>query len=394
MVLIFNMTTDVLKEKNAIHTAGEIYQQPDVWQETMDMIGPNYESFRTFVQDIFTKHEQVQVMLTGAGTSAFAGDTLAPELNKQTPGHVHFVAVPTTDIVSNPKEYLFPDVPTIMVSFARSGNSPESLATVSLAEEIINDFYQVVITCNKDGQLAKNIQEDANSITLLMPEKSNDQSLAMTSSFTCMVLAAYALFSKKPLANKTLQQLTQNARRLLDSVTETIDDILAFPFERVVYLGSGILSELAHEASLKMLELTGGKVVAMHESSLGFRHGPKSVINEQSIIVVFVSQDSYTRKYDIDILREVAADDSGMKVIALTETYDEEVAALADWLIPVRSTNEALKSDLYLALLDIIFAQTFAMKKSLDLGLTPDNPSPDGVINRVVKGVTIHPFNA
>src|SRR5699024_12719042 len=128
--------------------------------------------------------------------------------------------------------------------------------------------------------------------TLLRPDKSNDQSLAMTSSFTCMVLAAYALFSKKPLAYKTLQQLTQNARRLLDSVTETIDDIVAIPFERVVYFGSGILSELTYEASLKMLELTGGKVVAMHESSHGFRHGPKSVIDVQSIIVVFVAKDS------------------------------------------------------------------------------------------------------
>src|SRR5699024_7609604 len=127
--------------------------------------------------------------------------------------------------------------------------------------------------------------------------------------------------------------------------------------------------------------------------SLGFRHGPKSVINEQSIIVVFVSQDSYTRKYDIDILREVAADDSGMKVIALTETYDEEVAALADWLIPVRSTNEEHKSDLYFALYDIILDYTFDMKKSLKHGLTPDNPSTDGVINRDVKGVTIHLYN-
>src|SRR5699024_2143202 len=134
MVLIFNMTTDVLKEKNAIHTAGEIYKQPDVWQETMDMIGPNYETFRTFVQEIVTKHGQVQVTLTDAVASAFTGDTLAPGLKKHTHGHVHFVAVPTTDVVSKPKEYLFPDVPTIMVSFARTGNSPESFATVSLAE--------------------------------------------------------------------------------------------------------------------------------------------------------------------------------------------------------------------------------------------------------------------
>ncbi|QKY70350.1 SIS domain-containing protein [Lentibacillus sp. CBA3610] len=389
---MFNLSSGELHEKQTIHTASEIYQQPEVWHETIKMIEREQGRLRGFVKSIFAKHESVRVILTGAGTSAFAGNTLVTELNRQYQGKIKFEAIATTDIVSNPESYLFKDVPTIMVSYARSGNSPESVASVALGEQIIDEFYQVVITCNEEGQLAQNIQSDDNSITLLMPKKSNDKSLAMTSSFSSMVLASFALFSEQPLSENKVNQSIQNTSVLLDSITDRIEDILTFPFERVIYLGSGLLSELSREGALKMLELTAGRVMAMHESSLGFRHGPKSVINKKSVAVLFMSEDPYTRKYDMDILRELAADDSGMKVIALTEKSDDTVAALADWVITVNPEGEDFENDMYLALQYIAFAQTFAMKKSLHVGLSPDNPSPDGVINRVVKGVTIYPF--
>lgn len=389
---MFNLTDKEIKESNAIHTASEIHQQPTVWKELVSIFFQQRESLRGFVESIYTKHDQVRVILTGAGTSAFVGDTVAPELNRINKDNIQFESIPTTDIVSNPTEYLFKDIPTIMVSFARSGNSPESLATVALGQKMIKDFYQVVITCNKDGQLAKNIKHDDKSITILMPEKANDQSLAMTSSFTCMIIAAYELFSPKVFTGNGTKQVIANAERFIDNVAADVDDILNFDFDRIAYLGSGSLAQLAHEASLKMLELTAGKVVAIHESSLGFRHGPKSILNEKSAVVVFMSQDTYTRKYDLDILRELTAGDSGMKVIALTEKADEEVEQLADWTIPVNFCEDTLDSDFSLALLYIIFGQVLAMKKSIQLEITPDNPSPTGAISRVVKGVTIHDF--
>ena len=138
---------------------------------------------------------------------------------------------------------------------------------------------------------------------------------------------------------------------------DPVDEVLGFDFERIAYLGSGLLAQLSHEAALKMLELSGGQVVAIHESSLGFRHGPKSILNDKSAVVLFMSQDPYTRKYDLDILRELAAAKSGMKIVALTETKDEEVEKLADWVISVNTGTESLSSDFHLALLYIIFAQ-------------------------------------
>lgn len=388
---MFNLTLEQIKENNATHTAREIHQQPEVWQELMKDFFNKQDTFKDFLTTIYNKHEFVRVIMTGAGTSAFIGDTLVPELAKQGQKNVRFESIPTTDIVSNPTEYLFKDTPTVLVSFARSGNSPESVATVSLGKEIIDDFYQVVITCNKDGQLVKNIADDEHSITLLAPEKSNDQSLAMTSSFSTMILAAYALFTAQSVTENVSTHLIKNATYLIDELGELIDDVLTFDFERIVYLGSGLLAQLSHEASLKMLELSGGKVVSLHESSLGFRHGPKSILNEKSAVVLFLSQDPYTRKYDMDTLRELSKADTGMKIIVLSEREETELQELADWVIPVNFEEEKIDSDFHLALLYIIFAQVLAMRKSIQLGITPDNPS-DGTINRVVQGVTIHAY--
>src|SRR5690625_3510 len=389
---MFNLTEDQIKESNAVHTTREIHQQPSVWTEMIDLFMEQQEKFRSFLQGIYEKHEHVRVIFSGAGTSAFIGDTVAPALNKQNKQNVSFESIATTDVVSNPTEYLHKGMPTILVSFARSGNSPESVATVALGEEMIDHFYQVVITCNPEGELAKNIEGDENSLLILTPERANDKSLAMTSSFSSMILAAYALFASGDFTEDVVRNVITSGEALVENVGDSIDKVLEFDFDRVAYLGSGLLAELSHEAALKMLELTDGQVVPTYESSLGFRHGPKSVLTDKSLVVLFMSQDEYTKKYDLDILRELGQADTGMKIVVLTEEKTEEVADLADWTIEVNQGEEKIANDFYLALLYVIFAQALALKKSIQLGITPDNPSPDGAINRVVQGVTIYDY--
>lgn len=389
---MLNVTAEQLKPNQAQHTTKEIYQQPEVWKESIELFLEQQETYQTFLQSIYEKHEHVRVIFSGAGTSAFVGDTLVPELSRQHQGKVTFESIATTDIVSNPTQFLHAEQPTILVSFARSGNSPESVATVALGEELIKDFYQVVITCNKDGKLAKNIEGDPNSITLLMPEKSNDQSLAMTSSFSTMILSAYALFASEDFTPELSTQLTHSGEKLLETLGDDLDEIVAHDFDRIVYLGSGLLSQLSHEAALKMLELSNGEVVSLHESSLGFRHGPKSILTGSSFVMLFVSSDPYTRKYDIDILRELSAAETGMKIVVVAERAEKELSDLADWVIPVNVGEKDIPNDFLLGLLYVIVAQSLALKKSLQLGITPDNPSPDGAINRVVQGVTIYDY--
>lgn len=388
---MFNLSIDELASMKALNTAKEIFQQPEVWKETIEILKKERGEIEKFIEGIFEKHASVKVILTGAGTSAFAGDTLVPFLKKQDHGKVQFESIATTDLVSNPEDYLKKEIPTILVSFARSGNSPESVAAVQLGEQIVEYFYHVVITCNGDGQLAKNSRDDKNSLLILTPERAHDQAMAMTSSFTSMIISAYAVFSTE-YNDSDLQEVIANGTRLLETATDVIDEILEFDFERIIYLGSGPLKELSHEAALKMLELSAGQVVAVHESSLGFRHGPKSILNDKSVVMLFVSQDPYTRKYDMDILREIASEELGLKIVVLTEKTDSEIEELADWAFAVNTESAQLNNDFELALLYIIFAQTLAMKKAIQLGIAPDNPSPTGRINRVVQGVKIYEY--
>lgn len=390
---MFELTEKELKDGYGGYTAKEIEQQPRVWLKTFANFGEKRKHYQSFVQSILKKHEQVKVLLAGAGTSAFAGDVTAFALQPQYQGAVQFEAAATTDIVSNPDNFLFKEMPTVLVSFARSGNSPESVAVVELGEQIVDDFYQVVITCNKEGELAKRTENDANSLSIFTPDEAHDQGFAMTSSYTSMMLLCYELFSHTPATKQSLELLAECAENVLDTVTPTVEEILEIPMERIVYLGSGLLQHVAHEASLKMLELTGGEVAAVYESSLGFRHGPKSILNDQSAVVVFLSENPYTRKYDLDIVKELAAEDSKLKLIVIGEHYDKTAEELADWSLFVNHTESVIQNDFYNSLLYILFPQVLAIKKSVQLGFTPDNPSPGGSVNRVVQGVTIYDYS-
>ncbi|MYL40762.1 SIS domain-containing protein [Virgibacillus salexigens] len=387
---MFKLSEKELADEMAGFTTREISQQPNVWKEAVENVFQWKDDIHAFLSAIYTKHARLRVVFTGAGTSAFAGDILAPVLQKENQANIQFEAIATTDMVSNPADYLFEEIPTILVSFGRSGNSPESVAAVNLASNIIKDFYQVIITCNPDGELTENARHDENSLILQTPEQAHDQGFAMTSSFTSMMIVGYGAFTTSPFTGNSVTKIIAYAERLISTLADIVDEIIHMNMERIVYLGSGILSQLSHEAALKMLELSAGKVVAVHESSLGFRHGPKSILNDQTLVVLFMSQDPYTRQYDLDILKELSQENS--KVVVLTESKDSEVVELADWALSVNGEGESLGNDFYLAFLYIIFAQILALKKSIQLGITPDNPSPDGKVNRVVKGVTIYEY--
>ena len=152
----------------------------------------NKIEIKSFI-DSFLSKKEFRIILTGAGTSAFAGEVCEPYLTSLLNKRVEAIA--TTDLVASPKSYFIKGMPTLLISFARSGNSPESVHAVNLASQLVGDLYQVVITCNENGKLAKNTVNDEKSLLLLMPPQTNDLGFAMTSSFTTMVLNAMAVFN-------------------------------------------------------------------------------------------------------------------------------------------------------------------------------------------------------
>lgn len=387
---MFELSKETLLEMGAEITTREIKQQPEIWREAADNFATHSTKVKQFLDTLVKRHGKVRVIFTGAGTSAYVGETIVPYLKQINDEKLYdFRAVATTDLVSNPTSFLQKDIPTLLVSFARSGNSPESVAAVELGKQIVDDFYQLTITCAPDGALAKAAEGDNNNILLLQPERSNDAGFAMTGSFTCMMLTALLVFD--PASDEQKETWVQAAITMGLNVLSRESEIQQYvnlDFNRVIYLGSGGFYGLAHEAQLKILELTAGQIATAFETSLGFRHGPKSFVNERSLAFVFVSNDAYTRRYDVDILNELAGDAIAELVLAIQ--VDQSLTSQAKTFS--FDAEYANIPDAYLAFPYIIFGQTISLLSSVKVQNKPDTPSPTGTVNRVVKGVTIHPF--
>ncbi|WP_308749563.1 SIS domain-containing protein [uncultured Anaerococcus sp.] len=368
-----------LEERDFKNTYTEIFAQADTWEEVYGL----YEERKADIEKFLANFDKdTKVIFTGAGTSEYVGNIAQDYL--KTHGDFDFESIATTDLVSAPYLHFKKDQKTLLVSFARSGNSPESLAAVKLGEQIVDDFYNLPITCAHDGKLAVNLKDDPNSYVFLNPAITNDKGFAMTNSFSSMLLASLLIFDTSLENKKDLVEKLASIARETYARAEEIENLVNFDFERVAYLGSGPLGKLTKEARLKILELTAGEVVTIFDSSMGFRHGPKSFINDKTLVVSFVSSNDYTRKYDLDVLDEIKADGIAPKIIAVT---NEDVDRDYQFILKSEGVRDA-----YLAVAYIVIAQLISLITSLRVGNTPDNPSKSHTVNRVVKGVTIHEY--
>ncbi|MGZ5198359.1 MAG: SIS domain-containing protein [Telluria sp.] len=377
MTNLLQRTQQAWRDIGGLFTAEEIAQQPALWAELYANLRRERQRVEAFLAGCLANPQQ-RVILTGAGSSAYAGQIIADDINAAWPAQVRAIA--TTTLLTHPELYLERGVPTLLVSFARSGDSPESLAAVKLVRDLVPDARLLNITCNPDGTLARDSVGDSGACTLLMPAASCDRGFAMTSSFTCMLLAALAVLGKPGDDDRiaTLARLGQEAMRACEAPAAVLGAMAA---QRVVYLGSGPLEGLARESALKLLELTAGRVPAMADTPLGFRHGPKAVLNEDALVVVFNSSKPLARRYEADLVDELKRDGVAGRVVTVGTGGDIGIDAPA-W------------PDAWLAPLWLLVAQQVALHRSAALRLRPDNPFASGTVNRVVKGVTIYQHDA
>lgn len=386
--MIFGMEMDKINALGAVYTAPEIRQQPTLWGETYNIVKENEEKIKSFFSRRLKSN--TRIILTGAGTSDYVGDTIYLYLAKKLKLRVEAIA--TTDLVSNPAEFIEEDTPTILVSYARSGNSPESVGAYDIFQENVKSISQLVITCNRNGELAKKASKSDDNLCILMPELSNDKSFAMTSSFSCMLLASLLIFDIDNLEqNKRYVDIViSQGNFILDNKWRDIKELVDYNASRVVYLGSGILKGLCQEMALKNLELTSGKVVTVCESVLGFRHGPKSIINDDTLVIFMNSNNEYTNLYDMDLIKEINGDKGKHKLAVISYKKNNDLNNLCDKYLEIDGQPIP---EVYTVFNYMLFGQVFGLFSSLKLGISPDNPRPDGTVNRVVKGVVIHKYN-
>ena len=388
--MVFNKTEEQWKESGAYWTSREIYQQPETWLKTFEQIRKEKDAISRFIQKV-TSQPDYDIILTGAGTSEYVGNSIFPFLATLNDHKVKSYG--TTDIVAYPEDYLSKTKPTLLISFGRSGNSPESVAAVEVANAVCENICHLFVTCNHDGALSRFAEGKDNCYAINLTPETHDQAFAMTSSYTNMYLATVLSFLTDKLDEyePVISELAENVKKIHQEYFGCLEKLVnEFDFSRIVYLGSNCLKGVSQESALKMCELTAGQVMTTFDSTMGFRHGPKSVVCPGSLDVIYLSDDPYTRQYDLDIIRELSPERNGNRIMAVSSYADPEVEKLVDYFVTFE--NKDRYDNVFLGLEYINIAQCIAMLKSISMGVKPDTPSPSGVVNRVVKGVTIYPY--
>ena len=376
----------LIKEPGAFFTAGEIAGQPDLWLKIYRQVLADKSGIASFIE---SAHPEVsRIILTGAGTSAYIGLNLQGIFSRSLKKHTDAVA--TTDLVSHPGNYFFDHETIMLISFARSGNSPESTAVVELADKLCGKCYHIIITCDPRGQLGT-WQTSSPRLLIVLPPEANDKSLAMTGSYSGMLLCGLLLARMKELEKlgPEIDILIQYGKRILGEYASKLRDTASIDFRRVVFLGSGPLYGTATESNLKLQEMTDGNIICKNHSYLGFRHGPKAVTDEQTLLVFIFSNDPFVLQYERDLVLSMR---KGKKPLFTIGIYENYVNGLSFDLDIKLSDNGKQLGEEMLAVCAILPAQLLGMYKSLALGLNPDSPSQSGAISRVVEDVTIYRF--
>jgi tagatose-6-phosphate ketose/aldose isomerase len=379
---LLSTSTEEQQRRGYCHTLHEILQQPASWIQTAEQMSSLSSTLRGCVAEI------ENLVLTGSGSSEYAGDCVRLLLQKKLA--VNALAIGGGVLLTHDAKALPPEKPGLVVSLARSGDSPESVGVVSLLLEVAPQLRHLVLTCNAKGKLATSFRGDSRVRVVALDDGTNDRSLVMTSSFTNLVIAAQFLgFLKQSEAYKSLsRKLSAIATAVIRDHFGTLASTAALNFKRAVFLGTGPRFGAAREGALKMLEMTAGQVSTMSETYLGLRHGPMSYVHADTLVVCFLSSDPTARAYECDLMRELDQKGLGMLKVVVGDDVPADVVREQDFVIDCPGLADI--GDDAAPVIDVVVAQLLGLFRCLHLGLRPDSPSESGVINRVVQSFTLH----
>jgi tagatose-6-phosphate ketose/aldose isomerase len=372
-------------------TPAEIAQQPATWESTFSLFQKYRAGLAEFLGKVsFRDHDRMKptVFLVGAGTSDYVGRSVANVLRRLWKCQV--IAVPSTSLLTHGEEWLIPGQRYLWMSFSRSGDSPEGVAVLEKALSSHPDIHHVIVTCNPKGRMVECAVGKNQAFTIVLDDAVNDRGLAMTSSFSNMVVFGQCLAHIQDIAQyePILERLVEAGKSFLPLAADAAEVLSSESYARVCFLGSGALEGVAAESRLKVLELTAGGILTMSESALGLRHGPMAALDKSTLLVAFLSDDENVCRYEIDLLREIAE-----KRLVKTQ-----IVVGGHSKLPVDGfAGQYLSPDVRTAVpddcrppVDVMLGQLLGLFFSLRRNLTPDRPSPGGVISRVVQDVRIY----
>jgi tagatose-6-phosphate ketose/aldose isomerase len=384
-----SITSELLSRSEAeqdrdgyLHTLREIRQQPATFLDTCERMLGRAEDLKRCLQNIQA------VVFTGSGSSEYVGDCVRLPVQKSL--NVTSQAVGSGMVLTHGSLALPPLRPLLLVSLARSGDSPESVGAVQLLLDREPEIRHLVVTCNASGKLATRYRNDARATVVTLDDRTNDRSLVMTSSFTNMAVAALALGSldAPETYRSSCRELSSASEHVIGAGFDALASVGRREFGRAVFLGSGSGFGAAREAALKMLEMTAGRVSAISETYLGFRHGPMSYVNCETLIVCFLSSDPKVRLYETDLLRELDRKKLGLSKLIAGEKIPQNLLREND--VAIEYPGLSTLGDDNASVVHVVVGQLLAFFRCLNEGLRPDSPSEQGVIHRVVESFQLH----
>jgi tagatose-6-phosphate ketose/aldose isomerase len=385
-----DLPTEQKQARGLLFTPAEIAQQPDTWLGTLQIFEQNRQRIVEFMERTGVREsleKRPMVLLVGAGTSDYVARALEFVLRRNWGCEV--AAVASTDLLPNMESYVIPGKHSLWISFSRSGDSPEGVAVIEQALQLYPSVAHLVVTCNAKARMASLCEGVENALVVVLDDAVNDRSLAMTSSFTNMVVMGQCLAHAWSLQEYTpvLQEMVRSGRRLLESAAELAERLAARGHGRICFVGGGALASVAKESALKVLEMTAGQIKTMPETVLGLRHGPMAALDAETLFVCFVDSDSRRAQYAKDLLKEIGAKQVVAERIAVgLRSLEAEVSPHCERYLAV----EGSVGDVYRPALDVIFGQLLGLFCSVAHDMHPDSPSPGGVINRVVQKFQIY----
>lgn len=387
---LLDLSEEEKRKRGVLHTPQEIFQQPQTWPVTYRRCVEKKAELSAFLKGSGVGGELAPVIyLVGAGTSDYVGRALSNLIRER--WNCESWAVPSTDLLTNLEDYVLPRRKYLWISFSRSGDSSEGVAVLERALADYPQIRHLVVTCNHAGSMVEACaRRPDQAMALVLDQAVNDRGLAMTSSFSNMVVAGQCLAHLDSLGEyeQILTQLVEAAKTNRSQFAQEASCLAQVDFSKACFVGSGTLAAVAEESALKLLELTAGKISTMSQSVLGLRHGPMSVLDADTLFVMFMSNQERRRNYELDLLKEIRAKELVGVLVVVTPGKFERVESIADQLLSL--DLPAAVADEYRPPVDIIFGQMLGLFSSLRAGLQPDRPSPTGAISRVVSHVTIY----
>jgi tagatose-6-phosphate ketose/aldose isomerase len=389
---LLDLSEEEKLKRGLVYTPAEIAQQPATWESTFSRFQKRRIELAEFLAVAgFAQSTQPKptVFLIGAGTSDYVGRSLVLLLRRK--WNCEVIAVPSTSLLTHTEEWLIPGQPYLWISFSRSGESPEGVAVLEQALLHHPEIHHVIVSCNSKGRMIRCAEGKKQVFTVALDDAVNDRGLAMTSSFSNMVVCGQCMawVHDPEQYEGILGRVVEAGRSFLPRAADYAAALAARPYAKVCFIGSGALQGVAVESALKVLELTAGKMLTMSESAMGLRHGPMAALDETTLLVAFVSSDEKVFRYEKDLLQELAT-----KRLVKTQIAVGGHAALPlDGLAERYLSPDIPKPvpDQCRPPVDVLFGQLLGLFFSLRWNLTPDRPSPNGAISRVVQDVRIYP---